>query len=161
MIFNKLWTRRNGHRTDADIKAEIYDAFRSYDALHLTKPRIEVEVQEGAVTLRGVVLGAGQWGMAEKLAAEVNGVISVRNELLDDPTIEGDVARVLARDPKVRLSTSVVRIKSHNGVVTLRGPVLTQMQQMAAEAAVRSVPGVTDVINRLVVTPPGRDGHHR
>lgn len=160
MIFDKLWTRRNGHHTDADIRAEILDAFRGYDALHSTKPRIEVEVSDGAVTLRGVVRGGGQRGMAEKLAAEVDGVSSVRNELLDDPTLEGTVARALGRDPRVHLSTTVVRIKSFNGVVTLRGPVQTEVQQMAAEAAVRGVPGVIDVVNRLVVTPNG-NGHRR
>ncbi len=160
MIFDKLWSRRNGHRTDADIEAEILEAFRGYDALHLTKPRIQVEVGDGAVTLRGAVRGGGQRGMAAKLAAEVDGVISVRNELLDDPTIEGAVARALARHPQVQLSTRVVRIKSFNGVVTLRGPVQTQGQQMAAEAVTRSVPGVVDVVSHLVVNPE-RNGHRR
>lgn len=86
-------------------------------------------------------------------------VISVSNELLVDPTLEGTVAHALGRDPRIRLSTRIVRIKSFNGVVTLRGPVQTEVQQMAAEAATRSVPGVIDVVNRLVVTP-NRNGHH-
>lgn len=159
MIFDKLWTKRNGHPTDADIKTEIHNAFRSYDALHLTKPRIDVDVDDGVVTLWGVVCGAGQRGMAAKLAAEVDGVESVRNELLDAPTIEGAVARALARHPQVQLSTTVVRIKSFNGVVTLRGPVQTQGEQMAAEAVTRSVPGVIDVVNRLVVAPDGNGRH--
>ncbi|MCL4294444.1 MAG: BON domain-containing protein [Anaerolineae bacterium] len=158
MIFDKLWANRNGHHTDADIRAKIYEAFRSYDTLHSTKPRIEVEVNDGVVTLGGAVCGAGQRGMAEKLAAAVEGVRSVRNELRDDPTIEGAVARAMARHPQVGLSTEVVRIKSFNGVVTLRGPVLNQRQQMAAEAVTRSVPGVIDVVNCLVVIPDG-NGH--
>ncbi len=159
MIFDKLWANRNGHRTDAELRAEIYEAFRGYHPLYATKPRIEVEVIDGVATLRGIVRGSGQRGMAEILATETDGVKSVRNELLDDPSLEGVVARALGRDPRVRLSTTVVRIKSFNGVVTLRGPALTQMQQMAAEAVTRSVPGVVDVVNRLVVVPE-KDGTH-
>lgn len=158
MIFDKLWKTRPGQRTDADIRAKISDAFQSYDALSSTHPRIEVEVSAGVVTLRGVVCGGGQRGIAEKLATGVDGVIAVRNELLDDPTIEGAVARALARHPQVRLSTRVVRIKSYNGVVMLRGPVETQVQQMAAEAVTRSVTGVVDVVNQLTVQPE-RNGH--
>lgn len=160
MIFDKLWTRRNGHRTDVDIKTEICEAYRGYYPLYATRPRIELEVIDGVVTLRGVVRGGGQRGMAEKLAAEIDGVKSVRNELWDDPTLEGAVAHALASHPQVRLSTRVVRIKSFNGVVTLHGPVQTQIQQMAAEAVVRNVPGVTDVVNHLVVIPDG-NGHPR
>jgi osmotically-inducible protein OsmY len=160
MIFDMLRKTHNGHRTDADIKAEIHEAFRDYHPLYATGPPLELEVIDGVVTLRGVVRGSGQRGMAEKLAAEIDGVKSVRNELSDDPTLEGAVARALASHPQLQLSTRVVRIKSFNGVVTLRGPVQTQVQQMAAEAVTRSVPGVVDIVNRLVVTPNG-NGHRR
>lgn len=158
MIFDKLWKTRPGQRTSADIRAEINDSFRNYEALNSTHPRIEVEVSEGVVTLRGVVCGGGQRGLAEKLATAVDGVSAVRNELLDDPTVEGTVARALAQHPQVRLSTRVIRIKSFNGVVMLRGPVETQVQQMAAEAVTRSVTGVVDVVNQLTVQPE-RNGH--
>lgn len=157
MIFDKVRANRKGHHTDADIKAEIDKAFQEYYPLHGTKPRLQVEVSAGVVTLQGVVRGAGQRGMAEKLA-EVDGVRSVHNELVDDPTLEGAVARALARHPEVQLSTTVVRIKSFNGVVTLSGPALSQGQQMSAEAVTRSVPGVVDVVNRLVMIPDG-NGH--
>jgi hypothetical protein len=33
MIFDKLWANRNGHRTDAQLRAEIYEAFRGYHPL--------------------------------------------------------------------------------------------------------------------------------
>ncbi len=151
MIFNKLWGR-NGHRSEADIVADIYRAFRRHDPLHGTNPRIQVEVSDGVATLRGVVRGGGQRGMAAKLAAEVEGVESVRNELLDDPTLKGTIAHALAVHPQLGLSTRVVWIRSYNGVVTLGGPVSSQAQQMTAEAAIRSVPGVVDVVNRLVVS---------
>ncbi len=47
MIFDKFWTRCNGRRTDADIRAEMLAVFRGYHPLHGTKPRIEVDASEG------------------------------------------------------------------------------------------------------------------
>jgi osmotically-inducible protein OsmY len=87
-------------------------------------------------------------------------VTTVHNELQDDPTIEGAVARALATDPRLHLSTTTIQIKSFNGRVILSGPVLNQAQQLAGEAVTRSVPGVIDVANRLVVRPErnGRAG---
>ncbi len=154
MFLSKLW-QRNGHRTDADIAAEVYQTLRRYAPIYTTKAPIQVEVIDGVATLRGVVVGAALCDMAEQLAAAVDGVKSVRNELLDDPAIERAIAWALAIQPHLRLLTNVVRLKSYRGVVTLAGSVSSQAHKETAEAVTRSVPGVRDVVNRLVVSPEG------
>lgn len=157
MIFDK-WYNRSAALSDSSIAVRVQEALHRYAPLASTRPVVQVEVVGGVATLRGVVRGSGQRGMAGQLAAAVDGVTAVRNELQDDPTIEGVVARALATDPRVRLSTRTIRIKSFNGVVILSGPVLTQAQQLAAEAVTRRIPGVIDVANRLVVLPK-KNGH--
>jgi osmotically-inducible protein OsmY len=157
-IFDKLWNR-NGHSSKTGTVDEIFQALHSYSPLDATAPPIEIEVVDGVVTLRGAVRGAGIRDMAGKLAATVEGIEAVNNELLDDPTIEGKVARVLAAHPDLGLSTTLIHLKSYHGVVTLSGPVSSQAQQMAAEAVTRSVPGVANVINRLDVLSNGNGNH--
>jgi osmotically-inducible protein OsmY len=157
MIFDRFLTRHNNAPADDKIKAEIMASLRSYAPLHATKPRLRVEVIDGAVTLSGVVRGGGQRGMAERLAASVEGVTAVHNHLLDDSKIEGVIAQALANNPATRISTTTVRIKSFNGVVTLMGPVFRQSQKMAAETVTENIPGVIKVVNRLVVVSNGKN----
>jgi len=159
MIFDKLRSR-NGHRSDAKLVAEIREALRGYAPLYATAPPIQMEVVDGVATLRGVVRGVALRHAAGQLAATVPGVESVRNELRDDLSIERAVAQAMATYPPDRLPTDVVRIKSYHGEVTLTGQVSSQTQQMAAEAVARSVPGVSEVVNALVVSPEG-NGHLR
>jgi osmotically-inducible protein OsmY len=160
MIIDKLWNSRNGHLSDADIAVKIKEVLRSYGPLRATKSSIQVDVSGGVATLRGAVRGAGQRDMAGQLAATVDGVETVHNQIQDDSKIEGAVARDLATHPLLRLSTTRIKIKSFNGIVTLYGPVLNQVQQMTAETVTRRVPGVEGVVNRLVVIP-SENGHFR
>jgi osmotically-inducible protein OsmY len=157
MILDRVRTR-DDHRSDADIAAYIHKALRGYTPLYATAPPIQVEVEDGIVTLRGVVRGVALRHAAGRLAAEVVGAESVRNELLDDPTIERAVAQALATHPYARLIINPVLVKSYHGEVTLTGQVASQIQQMIAESVTRTVPGVSEVVNALVVTSEG-NGH--
>jgi osmotically-inducible protein OsmY len=157
MILDRVRTR-DDHRSDADIAAYIHKALRGYWPLYATAPPIQVEVEDGIVTLRGVVRGVALRHAAGRLAAEVVGAESVRNELLDDPTIERAVAEALVTHPYARLITNPVLVKSYHGEVTLTGQVASQIQQMIAESVARTVPGVSEVVNALVVSSEG-NGH--
>jgi osmotically-inducible protein OsmY len=159
MIFDRLRTR-DDHRSDADIADHIHKALRGYTPLHATAPPIQVEVEDGIVTLRGIVRGVALRHAAGQLAAEVVGAESVRNELLDDPSIERAVAQALATHPYARLITNPVLVKSYHGEVTLTGQVASEIQKMIAESVARTVSGVSEVVNALVVSPEG-NGHLR
>lgn len=153
MLFDRFVHRHNGQLSDNDITARVQETLRNYAPLESTRPAIQIHINRGVVTLQGVVRGAGQRDIAGQLAATVDGVVAVRNELQDDPSLEGKIARELATHPLLHLSTTRIAIKSFNGVVTLSGPVLNPIQQRAAEAVTRRVPGVLKVVNRLVVIP--------
>jgi hyperosmotically inducible protein len=159
MIFSKLRSR-NGHPSDAELVARIYKALRSYGPLYATRSPIQVEVNDGVAIVRGVVRGVALRHTAARLAAAVDGVETVRNELLDDPAIERAVAQALAAHPGLQLMTDVVSIESYHGEVTLIGRIQDEIQQMTAEAVARGVSGVKDVVNALIVSPEG-NGHLR
>lgn len=154
MIFAKP-RKSSVHQADAELAAKIHAILCNYAPLRATNPPIKVDVTAGAATLHGVVRSVALRNAASRLAATVPGVQAVRNELLDDPGIVLGVAQALATHAHIRLLTDVVDIKSYHGEVTLSGQVSCQAQQLAAEAVTRSVPGVIDVINRLVVIPDG------
>ena len=77
-----------------------------------------------------------------------------------DAALEAQVKAKLATDVGAATVTAI-EVNVTNGVVTLAGPVGTEDERQRAEAAARSVEGVTEVNNNLQVTavqvapPPG------
>jgi osmotically-inducible protein OsmY len=155
------WTREKhlkepglSMRSDAEIKEGIEMAL-------LYDPRVvsfqpEVEVQDGTVTLRGVVDNAKAKRAAEADARNVAGVLNVRNYLKVRPTaIPGDdlleerINKAFARNATVeRFEVDVI---ADDGVVYLRGNVDNQYERNRAEDIVSDVKGVVEVINNLQV----------
>jgi osmotically-inducible protein OsmY len=68
--------------------------------------------------------------------------------LLDDDDIYDKVNRKLNDDADVH---GRIKIEVKNAVVTLTGSVGTEKVRAKAEKTVRKVPGVKDVVNKLVV----------
>jgi uncharacterized protein (DUF2267 family) len=66
-------------KSDTQLAADVEDLLEASDELEAE--RIDVHVQSGTVTLRGVVRSSHEWERAERIAAETLGVVSVRNEL--------------------------------------------------------------------------------
>jgi osmotically-inducible protein OsmY len=154
-------------RYDLEIQQEIEEALR-WDAL-VDHALIDVEVEDGRVTLRGVVGSAAEKREA-RYDAWVAGVRSVdtsdltvarwaRDEDLRankyvsvaDPAIEAALETALLYDPRV-LSGNVA-VSSEDGVVTLRGTVEGLRALRAAGEVARNTVGVTFVENRLKVRP--------
>jgi osmotically-inducible protein OsmY len=82
---------RTGHRPDEVITTEIE---RRFAASSLADHRIQVTVQDAAVTLRGPVRDDAEKHLAEHLAESVGGVRAVASEL----TISAPPADPLNRD---------------------------------------------------------------
>ena len=70
-----------------------------------------------------------------------------------DVDIATAVSHALADDARVHAMN--VKVAVRDGVVTLTGRANNADEQRAAESVVRSVAGVRDVENRLVVAEPG------
>jgi len=85
--FDEGWNRgphhgkgpRGYHRSDDRIREEVSDRLEQHSWLDASE--LDVEVQEGVVTLRGDVDDRRQKRMAEDIAEQVPGVKDVRNEL--------------------------------------------------------------------------------
>src|SRR5262249_32515001 len=107
-------------------------------------------------------------------ARRIKGVVDVVNNLTvslprawSDQEIRDTFRRTVARDVRI-VNPSNVNVTVNNGVVTLSGTVPTYDQKVAAADDAWAAPGVIDVINDIVVTPPRkqsdaeieRDAHH-
>ena len=70
-----------------------------------------------------------------------------------DEPLEAAIARKLADDPRVH--SMKMKIAVREGLVTLTGDATNADEKKAAEAIIRSVHGVRDVENKLVVDDHG------
>lgn len=142
---------------------------------HLNPFDIDTDVENGIVRLTGTVESEIDRDLAEELAAGVEGVAEVRNEL-----VVGEIepeARASAEDGQRRdfgtwvddaTTTAVVKsqliansstkglqidVDTNDDVVTLSGRVKTDEERELAEQIARNSTDVEDVHNNLVVDP--------
>ena len=121
--------------------------------------RIDVDTNEGRVTLRGSVEKDGAREEAEKHARATKGVVSVDNRIevvpsgesrmLSDAAITTKVKARLTADPE--LNPFNIDVDTRNGAVTLTGRVRTQAARAEAEKLARGTQGVKSVANELEV----------
>ncbi len=141
-------------KSDADISAAVERAML-YDP-RVNRFDVEVEVEDGVVTLRGTVDNLKAKRAAANDVKNTVGVVAVENRLkvrpdepINDAAIAGRIIDALFRDPYVEryeLEVSVV-----NGVAYLHGTVNTYFERAQAEQIAAGVRGVTDVVNSLNV----------
>jgi hypothetical protein len=67
-----------------------------------------------------------------------------------------DACEILARDKY--LDASNIQVGLDNGVLVLRGEVLSRSDKKRAEALVENIPGIVDVANYLGIAPPQSSG---
>lgn len=144
---------------DVEIEEHVTRVLARNQRLEFTS--LEVEADDGAVTLRGIVPTVWQKKLAEKIARRVPGVQRVLNDLKVHPTafwtdadITETIRAVLARD--LRIDEQRVSVRSRDGIVELEGTADTYAQRAAIEAAAWAVGGVMDLANNLTVValPP-------
>lgn len=128
--------------------------------------KIDVDTNNGVVTLSGKVDTQAQKVRAGQIAAKTEGVTKVINRLtikqsakgkrpartvVSDATITARVKSALLADKVAPgMSIDVDTVKS---VVTLSGEVETQAQKNRSVAVAKKVNGVKSVINQLTVKP--------
>lgn len=118
---------------------------------------INVQVQNGVVTLTGTLPGSYPKQVAGVLASLDPGVTNVRNQIVvrpaetrPDADILADVNARYARNPLIPEARITVSVS--NSVVTLAGVVQSFVQSEQAESVARFTPGVVDVANNLFVS---------
>ena len=138
-------------RTGADLAAVIRNVLR-WD-VDIPDEKIEVLVRNGHVTLSGTVDYWYKRGAAAHAIRRLSGVVSVRDRITIEPhgradaEIAADIGEAIARR-----SSASIRVDVRDGVVTLRGLVLTHADRLEAEKAAWSAHGVRDVENTILTT---------
>jgi osmotically-inducible protein OsmY len=121
---------------------------------------IGVSVEDGIVTLDGIVKSFPEKWTAEQAALRIAGVKAVANEI-DVKLIPGgersdtDIARsaLNALDWNIYVPQDRIKIKVEQGWVTLEGTVECRYQKEAAENAVHHMAGVKGVTNVISLKP--------
>lgn len=121
---------------------------------------VGVSVAAGVVTLSGHVQSALAKHSVEKAVRRVRGVKAVAQELdvrlpqekkVADYEIASRALRILAWD--LHLPKDAVQVTVEHGILTLSGEVTWNFQRREAEADVRRLGGVRNVINNIALRP--------
>jgi osmotically-inducible protein OsmY len=145
------------HKTDHELKIAI-DGELEW-APNVKADRVGVSVHDGAVTLSGQVDSYPEKEAAVRAALRVRGVAAVADEILVEhiwgPRDDTDIAREAgaALERSVVVPQNAVKATVHGHVVTLTGSVPWRYQREAARHAVSGLPGVTGVLDQVVITP--------
>jgi len=126
----------------------------------INEAEIGVSVKSGVVTLSGTVESFGQKHAAERAVERVAGVRAVAEELhvrpatahrQDDTDIAHAAVNALASN--IEIPARKITVKVEGGWITLTGVVDWNFQRLAAEFAVRYLPGVKGLLNLVEVKP--------
>jgi osmotically-inducible protein OsmY len=152
-VANELEVRLAAPRGDEEIAAEIVQVLRFQGRVPAT---VQASVRSGHVTLTGQVDGHYQRLDAERAVRHIRGIRHLANHITVRPAaVPRDVRRriveALHRNADVDARHIVVTVTGETA--TLTGSVATWQQQQAAGRAAADAPGITQVDNRVVVSP--------
>lgn len=130
--------------SDLDLWAEIRANLNQLDLVRSSRAQVEVQVAAGAVTLIGAVQSPMVAVEVERAVAEVPGVESVQNDLVDDGTLSRAIAEALATDPRTQAIPPGYEVTVIFAQVTLIGR-FTDSEAQAVMAVAQALPGVRGV----------------
>lgn len=139
---------------DPEIKKAVKDAFL-YNP-RIVSMKVNVQVDQGVVTLTGRVNSPAAKKEAEETALATIGVRRVKNLITVWPMIPPDktlaerVDKAIKRNPF--LSKREITVLARNGRVELHGSVFSGFEKQEAEEVVNRVRGVAKVDNNLFVS---------
>lgn len=139
-------------RTDAEIAAAVERAIEWHTLIPTDK--VHPKVEKGWVTLSGEAEWDYQRRAAEGAVRNLLGVTGVTNLITVKPRVKADIVEGRIREALERQANREAK-KIEVGVagtaVTLRGKVHSLAERHAAQGAAWSAPGVTRVINDILV----------
>ena len=117
---------------------------------------IKAVVSDGWVTLEGSVQWYHQKAAAEDAVRSLHGVRGVTNLIsIDNPVdpqdLSGRISEALTRNAHIDARNVTVRAEGHT--VVLEGSVRSWAEREEAEKAAWAAPGVTSVVDQIVVSP--------
>jgi len=153
-IADKIEVRPAG----ADVTSDDEIARRVADLLawnaSVPAEKVRVTVSKGIVTLEGELEWRYQAEAAERAVSRLAGIVGIGNHLTVRPAVRAEdvsdrIRKALLRDAE--LDASGIRVAVEGGQVTLEGRVRYLGERRSAERAAWAVPGVTNVVDRLLV----------
>lgn len=142
----------NHQRTDAEIAAAVEHAIEWHTLIPTEK--VHPKVEKGWVTLSGEAEWDYQRRAAEGAVRNLLGVTGVTNLITLKPRVKADVVEGRIREALERQADREAK-KIEVGVagtcVTLRGKVHSLAERYAVQGAAWSAPGVTRVVNDILV----------
>ena len=155
-VVNEIEVRLPGsaERTDHDLAKAVLNALR-WDAA-IPTGKVDVTVSQGWVTLKGEVEYAFQKRDAERAVQHLAGVKGVTNLIVVKPQVfpsdlKQQIERALIRNAETDARRITVEVEGSK--IILRGTVRSYAEKQAAEDTAWSAPGVTEVENRIVISP--------
>ncbi|BDU72162.1 BON domain-containing protein [Mesoterricola silvestris] len=162
-VDNKLVVAADASGTAPDLwlATKVKTALRYHR--NVDETTVQVTAHEGVVTLSGQTGSAAQKGLAQDLAANVDGVREVKNNLrvgpppktlaekVDDASVTAQVKAVLLAHRGTRVLAT--HVKTDRGVVTVRGEARNASEKALVERLTADIKGVRRVRNLMTVTP--------
>jgi osmotically-inducible protein OsmY len=155
-VANDIEVRLPGfaERTDTDLAAAVLNALR-WDAA-IPTGKVDVTVSQGWVTLKGEVEYAFQKRDAERAVRRLSGVKGVSNLIVVKPQVfpsdlKQQIERALIRNAQTDARNITIEVEGSK--IILRGTVRSYAEKEAAEDTAWSAPSVTEVENRIVISP--------
>jgi osmotically-inducible protein OsmY len=142
------------HRTDSDIAQAAVNALQ-WNTVVPTN-RVTVTVSNGWVTLKGNVDWQYQKDAAARAVRDLTGVRGVNNNLTVQPHVQpGEVRDKIesAFKRSAEIDARRINVTATDGKVILSGNVRSWAERQEAERAAWAAPGVTQVDDRLSITP--------
>jgi len=141
-------------RTDTEI-AQAATSALTWNTF-VPEGRITVSVTNGWLTLKGAVDWQYQKDAASRSVRDLTGVRGVLNELVVKPNVSAPDVRdkiEAAFTRAAEIDARRINVTASNGKVVLSGNVRSWAERQEAERAAWAAPGVTQVDDRLSVTP--------
>lgn len=139
-------------RTDAEIAAAVERVIAWHTLIPAEK--VHPRVEKGWVTLNGEAEWDYQRRAAEGAVRNLLGVTGVTNLIALKPRVKADIVEGRIREALERQADREARrieVGVAGTAVTLRGKVHTLAERQAAQGAAWSAPGVTRVVNDILV----------
>lgn len=156
-VVNDLEVRLPGsaERTDTDLAAAVVNALMWNTTLPAGK--LGVTVSQGWVTLNGEVEHGFQRSEAERAIHHLSGIKGVTNHIMAKPQalptdLKQSIEKALVRNAETDARNITVQVEGSK--VILSGTVSSPAERKAAAEAAWSAPGVTEVVNRIVISYP-------
>ena len=139
-------------KSDAEIAIEVLNALKANKDIPFD--RVQIEVENGHVTMDGKLEWNHQREAAQKSASNVDGIKVLTNHIKiesdrPDDIEKGDIEQAIARN--WAMNNQDVQVNVSGNKVTLNGTVHSFYQKEEAERMAWNAPGVWTVNNELVI----------